>query len=120
MNWIAVAFAAALSGFHVAITLLALYRAQRALMVAREEGRANSRTLIRIATVRFVAVIVILTGGLLASSTPMLFFSPWLSTFLPASQHAAITLIAWAWLVWVPSTILLDNLALRWWKQRSR
>lgn len=119
MNELEIVIPLAFSGFHVAITLLALYRARAALSIAGREGRADRRTLVRLASLRLVAAIVILSGGTLAVCTPILVLSKWVVAFLPTSSQGMALMLGGAWLVWIPSTILLDNLALRWWKQRS-
>jgi hypothetical protein len=56
----------ALAGFHIAITLFALYRARIAWIRSAVEQRADRRTLWRLAFLRFVAVIVALSGGALS------------------------------------------------------
>lgn len=108
----------ALSGFHVAVTLIALYRARHALRVARTEGRGDRGTLWRLATLRFVAAVVILSGGLLAFCTPLLVASAWIVAVLPTTPMGLGMILGGAWLVWIPATIALDNLALRWLKAR--
>lgn len=120
MNWPEIAIPLALSGFHIAITLLALWRARQSLLVAGRDGQADRWTLVRLASLRLVAVVVVLSGCLLAVCTPLLVFGPWIGVWLPTSQRGAAILLAGTWLVWIPSTILLDNLALRWWKLRSK
>ena len=107
-------FAIGLSGFHVAITLLALYRARKALRTAGQEGRGDRRTLWRLAMLRFVAAIVMLSGGILAIGTPLAIAVEWGLAFLPTTGAAIAALLGGAWLVWIPATLALDNLALRW------
>lgn len=102
----------ALSGFHVTITLLALYRARKALRRANKEGMANRGTLWRLATLRLTAVVVVLSGGLLAVMTPLMLASKWVA--LPTTAEGAWTVLVFAWLFWIPSTVALDNLSLRW------
>lgn len=102
----------ALSGFHVAITLLALYRARKALRRASQEGKGNRGTLWRLATLRLTAAVVGLSGGLLAIMTPLMLASKWIA--LPTTAEGAWAILAFAWLFWIPSTVALDNLAIRW------
>lgn len=120
MNVLEIAIPICFSGFHVAITLLALYRARSALLIAGREGRADRRTLVRLGALRLVAAVVVLSGGLLAVCTPLLVLSPWVAGWLPTSQRGMAIMLAGTWFVWIPATILLDNLALRWWNARSQ
>lgn len=110
----AVFFAAALSGFHLGITLLALARARRAVRLAAVEGRADRRTLWRLATLRFVAAVVTLSGGLLALCPPLLFVADNFPRLLPTTATGLGIILAGAWFAWIPSTLALDNLAIRW------
>ena len=112
-------FALALSGFHIGITLLALVRARRAVQLAGVEGRADRRTLWRLATLRFVAAVVILSGGLLALCPPLAFVSAMFPWVLPTTAAGIGIILAGTWLVWIPSTVALDNLALRWLRTES-
>jgi len=101
-----------LSGFHIAITLLALYRARRAVRLAGVEGRADRGTVWRLAGLRLVAAVVILSGGLLAICTPLFVAAEYVT--LPTTQAGMAIMIAGAWVVWIPATLGLDNLAWRW------
>lgn len=110
----ALLIAAALSGFHLGITLLAFVRAGRAVRLAAVEGRADRRTLWRLATLRFVAAVVTLSGGLLAVCPPMMFVADNFSGLLPTTAMGLGIILVGAWFTWIPSTLALDNLAARW------
>lgn len=107
-----------LSGFHTAITLFALYRARVAWQRSAREAHADRGTLWRLAFLRLVAVTVTLSGATLAIATPLMLASSWGLTFLPTTGASMAAILCGSWVVWVPSTIALDNLALRWLKQR--
>ena len=111
--------AMAIGGFHTAITLLALYRARRGLRAAADEAREDRQTLWRLAWLRFTAAIVILSGGLLTLLVPLSVAAQWGFTFLPTTGTGTGLLIAGAWFVWIPATVTLDNLALRWLREQS-
>lgn len=112
--------ALALSGFHVGVTLLALARARRAVRLAAVEGRADRRTLWRLAALRLIAAVVILSGGLLAACPPLHYITGKLPWLLPTTAGGAGAILVGAWFVWIPLTIALDNLALRWLRLGSR
>jgi hypothetical protein len=107
-----------LSGFHTAITLFALYRARVAWQRSEREAHADRRTLWRLAFLRLMAVAVTISGALLAIGTPLMLASAWGLTFLPTTAGSMAAILGASWVVWIPSTIALDNLALRWLKQR--
>lgn len=108
-----------LSRFHVAVTVLALYRARRAVRLAAGERKADRRTLWRLAALRIVAAVVILSGGVLAVCTPMFVALRWSFALLPTTIVGIGVMIVTAWPVWIVSTVALDNLALRWLKRRA-
>ncbi|MBA3315755.1 MAG: hypothetical protein H0T47_21020 [Planctomycetaceae bacterium] len=117
MDFSEIAVLLSLAGFHVTITLLALYRARVAWVRSAKEGRADRRTLWRLAFLRFIAFIVALSGGTLAIATPLMLASAWGTTILPTTVAGTAVMICGAWFIWIPSTIALDNLALRWLKR---
>jgi hypothetical protein len=107
----------ALAGFHLAITLVGLYRARVAWQRSAREARADRGTMWRLAFLRVMAITVALSGGILAIATPLLLASSWGLSFLPTTVGSMAAIVCASWVVWIPSTIALDNLALRWLKQ---
>ncbi len=107
-----------LSGFHVAITLVALYRARVAWQRSAREASADRGTMWRLAFLRLTAIAVAILGALLAIATPLMLASSWGLTFLPTTVGSMAAIVCGSWIVWIPSTIALDNLALRWLKLR--
>jgi hypothetical protein len=109
----------ALAGFHLAITLAGLYRARVAWQTSAREAHADRGTMWRLAFLRVMAIAVAISGAVLAIATPLMLASSWGLTFLPTTVRSMAAIVCGSWIVWIPSTIALDNLALRWLKRRS-
>lgn len=108
-----------LAGFHLAVTLFGLYRARIAWQRSTREARADRGTLWRLAFLRLMAVAVAISGGVLAVATPLMLASTWGFPFLPTTGASMSAIICVSWIVWIPTTIALDNLALRWLRPRG-
>ena len=108
----------ALAGFHVAVTLAGLWRARVAWQRSAQEAKADRGTLWRLAFLRLTAIAVAISGGVLAIATPLMLAAAWGFTFLPTTGSSMASIICGAWIVWIPTTIALDNLALRWLRHR--
>jgi len=108
----------ALAGFHLAITLAALYRARIAWQRSVREARADRGTLWRLAFLRLMAIAVAISGAILAMATSLMLAAEWGLTFLPTTGRSMAAIVCGSWLIWIPTTIALDNLALRWLKQK--
>lgn len=108
--------ACAISGFHVAITALTLYRAWAALRTAKLEGSARWSVLLRLACMRLAAGVTMLTGGVLIVTPALVALPRGVGVLLPLQWLWPSIWVTWP--VWVISTITLDNLALRWLRAR--
>lgn len=113
-----IAIIMSLAGFHLAITLAGLYRARIAWQRSAREARADRGTLWRLAFLRVMVVAVAISGSILAVATPLALAAEWGLTFLPTTARSMAVILCGSWLVWIPTTIALDNLALRWLKRR--